>query len=149
MLSCAIDYGPGGVLQSDCAGPGMSPLWPGRCCNPSFFLELKPVDHAMFDGGTRIQVFDVIHQFIDFFELRRICNCCNNIFNDLTTILNEQQRYWAWEIRVASINAQMFRSTPGPSICRHTIHKPLRDYICCHRTIQVGDSIARTIACFQ
>ena len=87
-------------------------------------------------------VFDVIHQFIDFFELRRICNCCNNIFSDLTTILNEQQQYWAWEI--ASISAQMFGSTPGPmpgpSICRHTIHKTLLDYICCHRTTSMGTS---------
>ena len=58
---------------------GVGPLWPG--------------------GGATIRVFDVFHQFIVFLRLRRICNCCNNIFsesnNDIdraTTILGLKNR---------------------------------------------------------
>ena len=97
-------------------------LWPGR--------------------GAAIQVIDVFHQFIIFFQLRRICNCCNNIFSDPTTILTEQRRYWSWEI--ALINRQTFADPLTlcgqdlPSLGAHIMFTMRRDYICWHRTM--GDS---------
>ena len=94
-------------------------LWPWRCAT--------------------IPVFDVIHQFIIFFELRRICNCCNNIFSDPTTILTEQQRYWLgkshWssDMQAASSNALQasFRRSPialQPHNVYHAAGLYLQDY---------------------
>ena len=69
---------------------GVGPLWPG--------------------GGATIRVFDVFHQFIVFLRLRRICNCCNNIFSESNNDIDRATTILGLRNRVDS--TLMFCSTP-------------------------------------
>ena len=118
--------------------------WPGRCCTGAAFGGAIDNGRAEYGPGAVLQS-EFLTYFINslfFFQLRRICNCCNNIFSDPTTILTEQQRYWSWKI--ASIRGQSFADPPTlcgqelPSLCTHIMFTMRRDYNCCDRTM--GDS---------
>ena len=59
-------------------------FWPAAAFHPGRTARIRVLDKSF--------ATDVIHRFISFFELQRICTCSKNIFSYPTTILSQQYR---------------------------------------------------------